>query len=116
MRCVLLNGVPDYQNLLGPDAPDVNWLDRLMPQADFVHVFATKQAELLDVLTQARSSIASNGMVWASWPKKSSGQASEITEDTIRTLALPMGFVDVKVCSVSEVWSGLKLVIRKELR
>ncbi|MDG1430424.1 MAG: DUF3052 family protein [Paracoccaceae bacterium] len=116
MRCILLNGVPNYQELLGPEVPNVDWLDILVPQTEFVHVFATQKAVLFGVLTNARSSIASNGMVWVSWPKKSSGQPSEITEDTIRSLALPMGFVDVKVCSVSEVWSGLKLVIRKELR
>ena len=54
--------------------------------------------------------------MWVSWPKKSSKVATDITEDTIRELALPLGFVDVKVCAVSEVWSGLKLVVRKELR
>jgi hypothetical protein len=55
-------------------------------------------------------------MVWVSWPKKAAKVATDITEDVIRTLALPMGFVDVKVCAVDGVWSGLKLVIRKELR
>jgi hypothetical protein len=55
-------------------------------------------------------------MVWISWPKKSSGVATDITEDTIRQFALPLGFVDIKVCAVDETWSGLKLVIRKELR
>ena len=63
-----------------------------------------------------RKSIRSNGSVWVSWPKKASKVPTDITEDTIRELALPLGFVDVKVCAVSEVWAGLKLVIRKELR
>lgn len=116
MSCVVVDAVPNYQELLGPEAPVVEWVTQLPPQADLVHVFATKQAMLFELLIGARSSIVSNGMVWVSWPKKSSGKPSEITEDTIRVLALPMGFVDVKVCSVSEVWSGLKLVIRKELR
>jgi len=57
-----------------------------------------------------------SGSVWISWPKKASKVATDITEDVIRQLALPLGFVDVKVCAVDEVWSGLKLVIRKELR
>ena len=55
-------------------------------------------------------------MVWVSWPKKSAKVATEVTEDVIRELAFPLGFVDVKVCAVTEVWSGLKLVVRKELR
>ena len=54
--------------------------------------------------------------VWVSWPKKSSKVATDITEDIVREIALPLGFVDVKVCAVTEVWSGLKLVVRKELR
>jgi hypothetical protein len=55
-------------------------------------------------------------MIWVSWPKKSAGVATDITEDVIRELALPLGFVDIKVCAVDEVWSGLKLMIRKEQR
>ena len=55
-------------------------------------------------------------MVWVSWPKKSSGVSSDVTEDTIREVALPLGLVDIKVCAVDQVWSALKLVIRKELR
>jgi hypothetical protein len=54
--------------------------------------------------------------VWVSWPKKASGVPSSVTEDVIREVALPIGYVDVKVCAVSEVWSGLKVVVRKELR
>jgi exosome complex RNA-binding protein Rrp4 len=60
--------------------------------------------------------IAQNGMIWVSWPKKASKVSTSVTEDVIRAVALPMGLVDVKVCSVDAVWSGLKLVIRKELR
>jgi len=55
-------------------------------------------------------------MIWASWPKKASGVATDISEDTVRAIALPLGLVDVKVCAVDDTWSGLKLVIRKELR
>ncbi|MBI1398839.1 hypothetical protein [Hyphomonas sp.] len=80
------------------------------------HVFHTSAAGLEADLTRLRPMIAPNGMVWVSWPKKAAKVATGITEDTIRQLALPMGFVDVKVCAVDAVWSGLKLVIRKELR
>ena len=68
------------------------------------------------MLVLALSEIEQDGMVWVSWPKKGSAVRSEITEDTIRDIALPMGLVDVKVCAINEVWSGLKLVFRKELR
>ena len=60
--------------------------------------------------------MAPDGHVWVSWPKRASGVPSEISEDTIREIALSLGLVDTKVCAVDEVWSGLKLVIRKELR
>jgi hypothetical protein len=83
---------------------------------DVAHVFVSERAELAKLLAQLRSTIAPGGMVWVSWPKKAAKVPTDITEDTIREVALPMGFVDVKVCAVDEVWSGLKLVIRKELR
>ena len=67
-------------------------------------------------LAQLRDTIAPDGFVWVSWPKKASKRPTDITEDTVREVALPLGYVDVKVCAVDEVWSGLKLMIRKELR
>lgn len=60
--------------------------------------------------------IKQNGIIWVSWPKKASGIPSEVSEDTVRDIALPLGLVDVKVCAVDDTWSGLKLVIRKQLR
>lgn len=83
---------------------------------DAAHVFVTERAELARLLPGLREQIARDGQLWVSWPKKASKVSTDITEDTIRELALPMGFVDTKVCEVDEVWSGLKLVIRKELR
>jgi hypothetical protein len=80
------------------------------------HIFHTKAAALDADLKALRDKLAADGMVWVSWPKKASKVATDITEDTIRALALPIGFVDVKVCAVDEVWSGLKLVIRKSAR
>ena len=67
-------------------------------------------------LATQRRALPADATLWISWPKKSAKVATDITEDTIRELALPLGFVDVKVCAVSEVWSGLKLVVRKSLR
>ena len=73
-------------------------------------------AELKSELPKLMTVIHQDGMIWVSWPKKSSGVPSSVTEDTVRDVALPLGLVDVKVCAVDEIWSGLKLVIRKELR
>jgi hypothetical protein len=80
------------------------------------HLFVTEAAVLQESLTQLRPLLAPNGMVWVSWPKKASKVPTDITEDVIRALALPKGYVDVKVCAVDAVWSGLKLVIRKSER
>jgi hypothetical protein len=81
-----------------------------------VHLFATKRADLTKHLKALRPKLAQDGMIWVSWPKKSSGVATNITENTIREVCLPMGYVDIKVCAVTDVWSGLKLVIRKSAR
>jgi hypothetical protein len=83
---------------------------------DVAHVFVTGRAELERLLADLRPKLAPNGMVWVSWPKKAAKVPTEVTEDAIREVALPMGWVDVKVCAVDETWSGLKLVIRKALR
>jgi hypothetical protein len=81
-----------------------------------IHVFVDRKPALSKDLINLRKVLRSNAVVWVSWPKKSSKVSTDITEDTIREVALPLGFVDVKVCAVTEVWSGLKLVVRKELR
>jgi len=91
----------------------VTWLPRAKSEMEFVHLFATSASQLKSKLESVRKRIVPGGVIWVSWPKKSSGVTSDITEDTIRDLALPMGLVDVKVCAVDEVWSGLKLVIRR---
>ena len=80
------------------------------------HIFVKERAVMEKHLTTLRTLIDPAGQVWVSWPKKASKVATDITEDTIREVCLPMGFVDIKVCAVDAVWSGLKLVIRKELR
>jgi hypothetical protein len=78
------------------------------------HVFATERARLSAELRRVLRLIERDGMIWVSWPKKAAKVPTDVTEDTVREVALPMGLVDVKVCAVDEVWSGLKLVIRKE--
>lgn len=83
---------------------------------DVIHLFAMRRQLLEDGLQNLRNSITPDGMIWVSWPKKASKVATDVTEDVVRELALPIGLVDVKVCAIDEVWSGLKLVIRRELR
>ena len=86
------------------------------PGLNAAHVFVARRAELEDHLKRLRDLIDPAGQIWVSWPKKAAKIETDITEDTIREVALPMGYVDIKVCAVDETWSGLKLVIRKELR
>jgi hypothetical protein len=81
-----------------------------------VHLFTAEATVLKAALPVLKKAIAPDGMLWVSWPKKASKVATDITEDTIRALALPFDLVDVKVCAVDEIWSGLKLMIRKEKR
>ena len=114
---VLLVGAPDdYESLLAPLPPGVKFQAQAGEGIDLVQVFVTLRAELEKHLAALRRKLRVDASVWVSWPKKSAKVPTDITEDTIRAVALPLGFVDIKVCAVSEVWSGLKLVVRKELR
>ena len=106
----------DYLDWLAPLPEGVRFDAKVSGKTDVVHLFADRRAELATLLDRWRDAIAPAAAVWVSWPKKASKMPTDITEDTIREVALPLGFVDVKVCAVSDVWSGLKLVIRKELR
>src|SRR6266436_4701373 len=94
----------------------VKWVVRPSEGIGFVHLFTPSRSELNSKLQRFRKLIAADGVIWVSWPKKSSGVETDITEDAVREAALPMGLVDIKVCAVDETWSGLKLMIRKELR
>ncbi len=115
-RIVLRAAPPGYQELLTPLPAGVRWDAEVGPATDLVHVFCDRRAALAAELEDLRAAIRPDAAIWVSWPKKSSKVPTDITEDTIRELALPLGLVDVKVCAVSAVWSGLKLVIRKHLR
>lgn len=94
----------------------VDQLGAAAPGYDVIHLFTTARSVLEALAQPLMNLMARDGMVWVSWPKKAAKVATDITEDVIRTLVLPIGLVDVKVCAVDQTWSGLKLVIRKELR
>jgi hypothetical protein len=114
---VHVRGAPaGYGRALEPLPLGVEFQDSVSELADLVHLFCDQSSALKAELEELRGSVRSDAAVWVSWPKKSSRRPTDITEDTIRELALPLGFVDVKVCAVDEIWSALKLVIRKELR
>jgi len=115
-RVVTKNAPKDYTQLLQPVPPGVEFQKKVSQSSDIVHVFSDKQSALQTDLVALRKSIRSDAVVWVSWPKRAAKVPTDITEDAIRELALPLGFVDIKVCAVNEIWSGLKLVIRKELR
>jgi hypothetical protein len=107
---------PGYRKLLEPLPASVRFVSRLDAATDVVHLFVTKRASLARALAGYRAHMAPNAAVWVSWPKKASGVPTEITEDVVREVALPLGLVDVKVCAVDDVWSGLKLVVRRTAR
>jgi hypothetical protein len=115
-KVLLIDAPKHYAALLG-DLPDGATLTTRASRAvEMVHLFVTSAAALKKSLPALRGTIVADGAIWVSWPKKASKMQTDVTEDTVREVALPLGLVDIKVCAVDDIWSGLKLVIRKELR
>ncbi len=115
---VLLQGaVPaGYLDALAPLPEGLAFAKRLSPGLPLVQLFTTRRTELTERLALYRQTLGPEAVVWVCWPKKAAKVATDITEDTVREVALPLGFVDIKVCAVDATWSGLKLVVRKALR
>ena len=114
---VVVRHAPEgYDSLLAPLPAGVVFATDVSAATDLVHVFVDRRATLERELAGLRPAIRGDAAVWVSWPKQSSRVPTDVTEDVVRACALPLGFVDVKVCAVTAVWSGLKLVIRKALR
>jgi hypothetical protein len=114
---VFVEGAPmPYEQLLAPMPAGVNIQSAVDSLTDIVHLFATSKAELASALKRSLQKLRPDAALWVSWPKKASKMPTDITEDTVRDLAFPLGLVDIKVCAVDDVWSGLKLVIRRENR
>ena len=108
---ILILDPPAYYFDLFDDLPDVELTNDVNKRKDFIHFFVKQQKELSGNIKKLKEQLGKNGMIWISWPKKASKMATDITEDVIRALALKNGLVDVKVCAIDDVWSGLKLVI-----
>jgi hypothetical protein len=109
---IFVDGAPaSYDRVVGELPADTTIAPRMKATLDMVHLFAMKAASLRKKLPACRDAIAPDGMVWVSWPKKSSGVATDVTENVVRDTALSLGLVDIKVCAIDETWSGLKLVI-----
>lgn len=113
---VTVNAPDNFEELLRPLPDNVSIGFTLKPNVDVLHFFTNSRDELFSGLAEYRKLIKQNGAIWVSWYKKAAKLPTEITEDTVREAAFPLGLVDVKVCAVDEKWSGLKLLIRRENR
>ena len=114
-RVLVRNAPADYARLVGLRATELTFAT---PRGafDLAHVFATSAKALATELQSLETRLPAQGVIWVSWPKKAAKVATDITEDTVRKIALPLGLVDVKVCAIDAIWSGLKLVWRRERR
>jgi len=115
-RLCVMNAPENYPELLAPLPANVVFARAVSASTDTIHVFASSRATLAAELRRCVARMRMDASIWVSWPKKAAKVATDITEDVIRAEALPLGLVDIKVCAVDAVWSGLKLVIRKENR
>ena len=113
---VVIDAPSDYAKLIGGMPAGAKASTRIVGAPELVHVFATEKKVLARHLKSLLKAIDQDGTIWVSWPKKAAKVETDITEDVVREVALPLGLVDIKVCAVNETWSGLKLVIRKANR
>lgn len=112
---IYLDGAPEnYLDLVVPLPENLTFRKRLTGGVDLIHIFTRDRAELGRKLPGFMNRLNPGGAIWVSWPKRTSKVPTDVTEDLIRDVALPLGLVDVKVCAVDDVWSGLKLVRRKK--
>jgi hypothetical protein len=105
-----------FDATLGALPPGAEWRARLSPGLDVVLAFYTSRNELMKGWPRLTAAVTPNGTVWVAWPKKASKLATDITEDVLRELLLPTGWVDNKVCAIDDTWSGLRFALRRELR
>ena len=115
-RVFTVDAPKTYPALISPLPSNAAIVSRLDDSVDVIHVFVTKRVDLSRFLKTALGKMRPDAALWVSWPKKAAGVRTDVTENTIREVALPLGFVDIKVCAVDDTWSGLKLVRRLENR
>lgn len=113
---LVVNAPENFPELLHPLPENVSIVTVPHSDLDIVHLFTNSRDELFSALAKYKHLVKQNGTIWVSWYKKAARLPTEITEDTVREAAFPLGLVDVKVCAVDEKWSALKLVIRRENR
>src|SRR5258706_3887734 len=114
-RIMFVDEPAGFSESLGADMPACAPITR-GSKLDILLYFLKRRTELERVCANAPATLTANGALWVAWPKKASGVPTDITENVIREVALPLGLVDIKVCAIDETWSGLKLVIRRENR
>ncbi len=107
----VINAPDHYAELLEGRPSNVHFNESIDPPKDLIHFFTKQAKELFELLPELKNEIKQDSMIWVSWPKKVSKVSTDITEDVIREAAFKNGLVDIKVCAVDQVWSGLKLVI-----
>ncbi len=112
MKVFVINAPENYLELLGDRPEDILFVKKSSSELDLIHWFLDSQNELLKKLESVKKQIKKDGMIWLSWPKKSSRKPTDLDENIIRNAILDCGLVDVKVCAVDETWSGLKAVYR----
>jgi len=115
-KLAILNPPGNYENTLGELPKDITVTHEPVGRLDFVQIFATDVKVLQNEFGRIRSGLDWNGMVWICWPKSSSGLQTSLNENAVREIGLKNGLVDVKICAVDSVWSGLKFVRRREDR
>jgi hypothetical protein len=116
MRVRYVAAPDEFANLVGELPDGVQVLERAAADLDLALLFVTERRELERGLVALQPKLRPAGMIWVAWPKRASKVPTDVSEDVVREVALPRGLVDVKVCAIDAVWSGLKLVTRRELR
>ncbi|HLY62696.1 MAG TPA: DUF3052 domain-containing protein [Terriglobia bacterium] len=111
-RIAVLEPPQNYSSTLGSLPKGVLVLKKLQPQTDFIQFFASKRVDLENIFSKLKTALATDGMLWISWPKKASRMATDLDENLVREIGLQHGLVDIKVCAVDDIWSGLKFVYR----
>jgi hypothetical protein len=112
-RLAVIHEPDGFRRALSPIPDGVEFIATRAKDADVIVLFAKKRSDLARLFPRAIARTKIGGMVWVAWPKKASGEATDITEDVVRAVCLPSGWVDVKVCAIDDIWSGLKFLKRR---